>query len=155
MGKITREDAERINGKIDKTFGITDEIKGDKGDVYAPSHASPSETQLTLHELRKQLETLYNESRQTGMLRVGSPINHMVDGSLALFTQALTSLKREMEKKKIPNHIKSAKVAMGGTLGGKTDYVVGIGDLTKEEHAHNQAISECQRVIDTKLKELK
>ena len=37
-------------------------------------------------ELREKLNALYNESRQMGMLRTGSPIEHMVNGALQLIT---------------------------------------------------------------------
>lgn len=38
-------------------------------------------------DVRKQLEKLYNESRQMGMLRTGSPMEHMVDGTMKLIAQ--------------------------------------------------------------------
>lgn len=39
------------------------------------------------NRLRAELEQLYTESRQMGMLRTGSPITHMVDGALALIAR--------------------------------------------------------------------
>ena len=46
-----------------------------------------SDTITDNQELREAIEKLYNESRQMGMLRTGSPINHMVDGAINLITQ--------------------------------------------------------------------
>ncbi len=43
---------------------------------------------VALMTQREELEKLYNESVMMGRLRTGSPINHMVDGALALLQQA-------------------------------------------------------------------
>ena len=36
--KTTQEESIIIDKKIDRIFGLTPEILGDKGDIYAPSH---------------------------------------------------------------------------------------------------------------------
>lgn len=46
-------------------------------------------------ELREKLYELYNESIQMGRLRMGSPIEHMVDGSLKLLTSEIEKAKVE------------------------------------------------------------
>lgn len=52
---------------------------------------------LSEDELRNALNALYNESRAMGMLRQGSPITHMIDGAIALFTQQLAVRSREAQ----------------------------------------------------------
>ena len=39
--KTTKEEALALNKKIDSIYGITDDMLGERGDVYAPSHANP------------------------------------------------------------------------------------------------------------------
>lgn len=67
------------------------------------TEAHPTNTE----DLREQLVELYNESRRMGMLRVGSPIDHMVDGAIALLTTRLKKVCNEIIGEDEPRPTKS------------------------------------------------
>jgi hypothetical protein len=50
---------------------------------------SKDKTVEELEEIRGTLMTLYDESRTKALLRVGSPIHHMVDGAMEVIIKLL------------------------------------------------------------------
>lgn len=99
---------------------------------------SPSETQLTLRERLRELKIPY-KGRYVPVDRLGSYMrldDEQIDHIAALFTQALTSVKNEMEA------LKTFEVRGSTQSADKPNY------LTKKSKYRNEAISECQRVMD-------
>lgn len=128
----------------------------DSSGVTEESPITKSETQLTLQELEKKVRrvfanrthklpagktTVITEKGQEKYRTIIAPYEPTVDKLTDLFTQALTSLKAEMEKRK-KTDIDYAEI------------VAKYPDLPKTlpdvyESGYNEAISECQRVIDS------
>lgn len=97
---------------------------------------SKSETQLTLHEqvddLWKDIALDWYGSLEPETEKMAKFLENYTDQVTTLFTQALTSLKTEMEKKKKPELKKRIHTLI---------------EADRNE-GWNLAISECQRVID-------
>lgn len=71
--------------------------------------------------LRRKLIELYNESRHMGRLRTGSPVDYMVEGTLAALQpeiERLESSARADELKKIERLLDAPRMPNSGTVEG-------------------------------------
>lgn len=118
-------------------------------------------------ELREHLESLYNGSMQLSRLRVGSPIDNMVDGALALIAQEkakwVAEVRQQLERSKkiYVKHGKYVTELNEPPLIITTDYkyMVDWSDIAKlldkksTKHCNDTSVAwcdDCLKLLDTK-----